>query len=93
MEMARKENLTLRQTALRVAGARGKAVVKGSPQQIADEMEEWFRKDGCDGFNLMPPFLPGGLDDFVELCCRNCAPAVTCSAPNMTAALCASIWA
>jgi alkanesulfonate monooxygenase len=30
-------------------------------------MEEWFRRDGCDGFNLMPPFLPGGLDDFVEL--------------------------
>ena len=30
-------------------------------------MEEWFRNDGCDGFNLMPPFLPGGLDDFVEL--------------------------
>jgi alkanesulfonate monooxygenase len=30
-------------------------------------MEEWFRTDGCDGFNLMPPFLPGGLDDFVEL--------------------------
>ena len=57
----------MRQVALRVAGARGKAVVQGSPQQIADQMEEWFRKDGCDGFNLMPPFLPGGLDDFVEL--------------------------
>ena len=67
MDMARKEKLTIKQVALRVAGARGKAVVKGSPQQIADEMEEWFRNDGCDGFNLMPPFLPGGLDDFVEL--------------------------
>ena len=67
MDMARKENLTMRQVALRVAGARGKAVVQGSPQQIADQMEEWFRNDGCDGFNLMPPFLPGGLDDFVEL--------------------------
>ncbi len=67
MDMARKENLTIKQVALRVAGARGKAVVKGSPQQIADQMEEWFRNDGCDGFNLMPPFLPGGLDDFVEM--------------------------
>ncbi len=57
----------MRQVAMRVAGARGKSVVRGSPQQIADHMEEWFRKDGCDGFNLMPPFLPGGLDDFVEL--------------------------
>jgi N-acetyl-S-(2-succino)cysteine monooxygenase len=66
-EMARKENLTMRQVAMRVAGARAKAVVCGSPTQIADHMEEWFRKDGCDGFNLMPPFLPGGLDDFVAL--------------------------
>jgi len=30
-------------------------------------MEEWFRNGGCDGFNMMPPFLPGGLDDFVNL--------------------------
>jgi hypothetical protein len=29
-------------------------------------MEEWFKNDGCDGFNIMPPYLPGGLDDFVE---------------------------
>jgi alkanesulfonate monooxygenase SsuD/methylene tetrahydromethanopterin reductase-like flavin-dependent oxidoreductase (luciferase family) len=65
--MARREKLTIRQLAMRVAGARAKAVVRGSPQTIADMMEEWFRKDGCDGFNLMPPFLPGGLDDFVEL--------------------------
>ena len=75
MDMARKENLTMRQIALRVAGARGKAVVKGSPTQIADQMEEWFREDGCDGFNLMPPFLPGGLDDFVELVLPGAAPA------------------
>jgi alkanesulfonate monooxygenase len=67
IDMARNEKLTMREVALRVAGARGKAVVRGSPQQVADHMEEWFRKDGCDGFNLMPPFLPGGLDDFVEL--------------------------
>ncbi len=66
-DMARKEKLTMREVALRVAGARGKAVVKGSPTQIADQMERWFREDGCDGFNLMPPVLPGGLDDFVEL--------------------------
>jgi alkanesulfonate monooxygenase len=67
MDMARKEKLSIKQVALRVAGARGKAVVKGSPQQIADQMEEWFLNGGCDGFNLMPPFLPGGLDDFVDL--------------------------
>jgi alkanesulfonate monooxygenase len=66
-DMARREKLSIRQVAIRVAGARAKAVVHGSPQTIADHMEEWFQKDGCDGFNIMPPFLPGGLDDFVEL--------------------------
>jgi alkanesulfonate monooxygenase len=66
-DMARKENLTMRQVAMRVAGARAKSVVRGSPQQVADHMEEWFRKEGCDGFNIMPPYLPGGLNDFVEL--------------------------
>ena len=65
--MARREKLSIRQVATRVAGARAKAVVHGSPQTIADMMEEWFRKEGCDGFNIMPPFLPGGLDDFVDL--------------------------
>jgi len=66
-DMARKEKLTMRQVAMRVAGARAKSVVRGTPEQIADHMEEWFSKDGCDGFNIMPPYLPGGLDDFVAL--------------------------
>src|SRR6202012_2893838 len=65
--MARRENLSIWQLATRVAGARAKAVVRGSPTTIADYMEEWFRTDGCDGFNIMPPVLPGGLDDFVDM--------------------------
>jgi alkanesulfonate monooxygenase len=64
--MARRENLTIRQIALRVAGARGKNVVRGSPRQIADIMEEWFVNEACDGFNIMPPYLPQSLDDFVD---------------------------
>jgi alkanesulfonate monooxygenase len=67
LDIARREHLTMRQVALRVAGARGKSVVRGTPQQVADHMEEWFRNDACDGFNLMPPYLPGGLDDFISL--------------------------
>jgi len=49
-----------------MAGARGKAVVKGTPKQIADMMEEWFTAGAADGFNIMPPYLPGGLNDFVK---------------------------
>jgi N-acetyl-S-(2-succino)cysteine monooxygenase len=67
MDIARRGNLTLRQTAQVVAGARGKFVVRGTPEHIADVMEEWFRTAACDGFNVMPPYLPGALDDFVTL--------------------------
>jgi len=38
----------------------------GTPESIADEMERWFNNEGADGFNLMPPSLPGGIEDFVE---------------------------
>lgn len=65
MDIARRGNLTLGETAQVVAGARGKFVVKGTPAHIADVMEEWFREEGCDGFNVMPPYLPGALDEFV----------------------------
>ncbi len=67
MDIARQGNLTLRQTAQVVAGARGKFVAKGTPEHIADVMEDWFMSEACDGFNVMPPYLPGSLDDFVEL--------------------------
>ncbi|HEX3503447.1 MAG TPA: LLM class flavin-dependent oxidoreductase [Xanthobacteraceae bacterium] len=66
INLAKRENLTIRQLAMCMAGARGKAVVKGTPRQIADMMEEWFVSGAADGFNIMPPYLPGGLNDFVK---------------------------
>ena len=67
MDIARKGNLSLRETAQVVAGARGKFALCGTPQSIADTMEEWFVTKGCDGFNIMPPYLPGSLRDFTTL--------------------------
>ncbi len=61
--LAKRENLTVRQLAQRLGGYGGLAMV-GTPQTIADEMEAWFEGRGCDGFNIMFPFLPEGLDDF-----------------------------
>jgi alkanesulfonate monooxygenase SsuD/methylene tetrahydromethanopterin reductase-like flavin-dependent oxidoreductase (luciferase family) len=66
-ELAKKDKLTMRQIAQVVAGARAKMVVKGTPKQIADHMEKWYVEEAADGFNIMPPYLPGALDDFVEL--------------------------
>jgi FMN-dependent oxidoreductase (nitrilotriacetate monooxygenase family) len=67
IDMARNENLTIRQLAKRVAFARGKAFVRGTPEQIADQFEDWFQSEAADGFNIAPPYLPGSLNDFVDL--------------------------
>lgn len=39
----------------------------GTPEEIVDQMEVWLEAGVADGFNLMPPTLPGSLEDFVEL--------------------------
>ncbi|MER8885434.1 LLM class flavin-dependent oxidoreductase [Mesorhizobium sp. M0816] len=67
IDLARREKLTIRQLYLRIAGARGHWQVVGTPQQIADTMEERFENYGADGFNIMAPIMPGGLKDFIEL--------------------------
>jgi alkanesulfonate monooxygenase len=61
--LARRENLTVRQLAQRLGGYSGAAMI-GTPRQIADQMQEWLETGACDGFNMMFPFLPAGLDDF-----------------------------
>ena len=65
LDLARRENLTIRQLAARV-GSYGGAAFVGTPQTIADEMEQWLVEEGSDGFNVMFPYLPEGLDDFVD---------------------------
>ncbi|HWK95478.1 MAG TPA: LLM class flavin-dependent oxidoreductase [Pseudolabrys sp.] len=64
--LARRENLSVRQLAQRLGGYGGFALV-GTPRTIADEMEQWLVEEGSDGFNLMFPYLPEGLEDFVNL--------------------------
>lgn len=65
IELGKRENLTLRQIAGRLGGYGGLGMV-GTPAMIADQMEEWLETGACDGFNVMFPYLPGGLDDFVD---------------------------
>ncbi|OKH46230.1 nitrilotriacetate monooxygenase [Calothrix sp. HK-06] len=66
-DLATNGNLTLRQLYLALATARGHRTIIGSPESIADQLEEWFNNGAADGFNIMPPILPTGLDDFVNL--------------------------
>jgi alkanesulfonate monooxygenase len=63
--LARSENLTVRQLAQRLGGFSGLAMV-GTPKMIADEMQKWLEAEASDGFTVMFPYLPGGLEDFVN---------------------------
>jgi FMN-dependent oxidoreductase (nitrilotriacetate monooxygenase family) len=65
IERARRDNLTVRQLA-QIAGSYGGLALVGTPAMIADQMAEWLYSDACDGFNIMFPWVPGGLDDFVD---------------------------
>ncbi len=66
METARREGLTVREVYLRFASARGHLTVIGTAEQIADRMELWLREGAADGFNIMPPYMPGGMTDFID---------------------------
>ena len=63
--LVRREKPTLRQLLAYLAGARGHFTTAGTPEQIADLIEDWFNDGAADGFNLMPPLLPSMLDVFV----------------------------
>jgi alkanesulfonate monooxygenase len=65
VSLAQRENLTIRQLAQRAASYGGLIFV-GTPETIADEMEQWLNEEGADGFNVMFPFLPEGLNDFID---------------------------
>jgi FMN-dependent oxidoreductase (nitrilotriacetate monooxygenase family) len=63
----RRENLTIRQLYGVIAEGYWHLSIIGTPQRIADEMERWFRTGAADGFNILPPYMPGALEDFVDL--------------------------
>lgn len=67
LELARRENLTIRQLILRFRVARGHLQAVGSVKTVADVIEKWFVERGADGFNVVPPYLPQGFEDFTRL--------------------------
>ncbi|KUP34940.1 nitrilotriacetate monooxygenase [Bacillus halotolerans] len=65
-EMAERDNMTIRELYKYVAGSRGHHIFVGTPEQLADKMQEWVDHKACDGFNIMPPLLPEGIELFVD---------------------------
>lgn len=66
-QIADEHGFTIRQLYQWIATGRGHFTIVGSAIQIADTLEEWFENKAADGFNILPPWVPGALDDFVEL--------------------------
>ncbi len=65
LKLAEEEKLTVRQLAQRYGGYSGLAFV-GTVESVADEMQKWLEEDASDGFTVVFPFLPEGLDDVAE---------------------------
>ncbi|PQZ50497.1 LLM class flavin-dependent oxidoreductase [Ochrobactrum sp. MYb15] len=65
LKLAEEERLTVRQLAQRYGGYSGLAFV-GTVESVADEMQKWLEEDASDGFTIVFPFLPEGLDDVAE---------------------------
>ncbi|MGW4587880.1 LLM class flavin-dependent oxidoreductase [Amycolatopsis thermoflava] len=65
-EIIDRENPTLGTLLKRLSGGGGHRIVTGTPEQIADDIETWYRAGAADGFNVMPDVLPSGFDDFAD---------------------------
>ena len=64
--LARRERLTVRKLIGRLGGGRGHRTFAGTPEQVAGAIEQWHREGAADGFNIMAPVLPSGLELFVD---------------------------
>jgi FMN-dependent oxidoreductase (nitrilotriacetate monooxygenase family) len=66
LELATREGLTVRRIISRLGGGRGHFEFVGTPEQVADTITAWFEGGAADGFNIMAPALPSGLETFIE---------------------------
>jgi len=66
-DLARREKMSIRQLYQHAAGARGHWILRGTAEHVADVLEDWLKEEAADGFVVIPPYLPGTLDRFVDL--------------------------
>ncbi|MCK8779564.1 LLM class flavin-dependent oxidoreductase [Rhizobium sp. NTR19] len=66
VDMTLREKLTLRQLLRKLAGARGHFALAGTPEEVADVIQDWFESGAADGFNVMPPIINSQLELFAQ---------------------------
>ncbi|MFB4391042.1 MULTISPECIES: LLM class flavin-dependent oxidoreductase [unclassified Pseudomonas] len=64
LNLARREKLSVRQLSRRILV--GHRLLVGTPEQVADTLEQWFLAGAADGFNIMPDMFPSGVEVFVD---------------------------
>jgi len=67
LELSEQEMLSIAELARRVAAGRTGHTIVGTAEDIADTLIEWENGGAADGFVISAPFLPGGLEDFVDM--------------------------
>ena len=77
----------------RLGGGRGHRIFTGTPEQVADAIQEWFAAGAADGFNVMPPWLPGGPRGVRRPGGADPAPTAGCSARSTPEPRCATTTA
>lgn len=60
LEIAAKHHFSIRQLYEYIASARGHWTLIGTPEQVVDQLQEWFENEAADGFNVLPPTTPAG---------------------------------
>ncbi|MFJ2146066.1 LLM class flavin-dependent oxidoreductase [Glutamicibacter sp. NPDC087831] len=66
LDLGYRRKLTVRQIIRELGPGRGHQTFSGTPEQLADRIEYWFKAGAADGFNIMAPVLPAGLEVFTE---------------------------
>lgn len=67
VDLAVRQKFTWKQLIRLVSDSKGHLMVVGTPEEIANVMVDTFDQHAADGFNVLPPTVPGGLKDFIEL--------------------------
>ena len=67
IDIAQQHQFSIRELYQYIASARGHWTLIGTAEQVVDQLQQWFENEAADGFNVLPPTTPAGLDDFVDL--------------------------
>src|SRR5580704_3613876 len=59
--------MTIRQIGRVLAMSQSHRVLWGTPQSIADDLQEWLEASACDGFNLLFAHYPKPLEEWVTM--------------------------